>query len=262
MGLGGCYSIMKYLVFIINLIFWLSGLAIIVLAVWLLTDPAFYISMPQDQLSYNISAYLLLGLGILLFIGGFFGCCGILMESPLLLVLFFCVLLIVLVAEVSAGIWGYSYKDELNDLIRRSVKDTVLFDYGKDDSRTKAFDSIQKELQCCGADGPEDWVSSNFKKLPLTLSSPEVEYSLPPSCCSTEDSADPRCINAVKPKPAAPIPDVIYKEGCTEKLLAELSTYLTWLIILVSILIISQLVGLVFSVSLVYSLQRGQRYKA
>lgn len=125
--------------------------------------------MPQSQFSYDVSAYLLILLGILLFIAGFFGCCGIVSESPLLLVLvsnffykcinliavvyilycvfqYFCVLLLVLVAEVSAGVWSYSYQDELKDLIKRSVKDTVINDYGKIESRTQAFDSVQTEV--------------------------------------------------------------------------------------------------------------------
>lgn len=52
----------------------------------------------------------------------------------------------VLVAEVSAGVWSYSYQDELKDLIKRSVKDTVINDYGKIESRTQAFDSVQTEV--------------------------------------------------------------------------------------------------------------------
>ncbi|XP_014293114.1 CD151 antigen isoform X2 [Halyomorpha halys] len=215
MGYGGCYSFMKYAVFIINLIFWLSGLALIVLAVKLFTDPVFFISMPQSQFSYDVSAYLLISLGILLFIAGFFGCCGIVSESPLLLVLYFCVLLLVLVAEVSAGVWSYSYEDELKDLIKRSVKDTVINDYGKIESRTRAFDSVQTELHCCGADGPSDWISTEFKELRMYLTLPEPEFKIPPSCCATDDSADPKCINAIKPKPAANISDVIYHDRRT-----------------------------------------------
>lgn len=260
MGFGGCYSFMKYTVFIINLLFWISGLALIVLAVWLFTDPVFYISMPQSQFSYDVSAYLLILLGILLFVAGMFGCCGIISESPLFLVLYFCILLLVLVAEVSAGVWSYSYQDELKDLIKRSVKDTVINDYGKIESRTQAFDSVQTELHCCGADGPSDWISTEFQELRMYLTLAEPEYKIPPSCCATDDSADAKCISAIKPKPAAKISDVIYQDGCTDKILPHLSNFAFWLILLNVILIISQIIALTFSVFLCYSIKKG--YKA
>jgi hypothetical protein len=53
----------------------------------MLTDPTFYISMAQDESSYYSGVYLLLAVGILLFIVGFLGCCGALKESQVILVL-------------------------------------------------------------------------------------------------------------------------------------------------------------------------------
>uniref|UniRef100_T1HQJ6 Uncharacterized protein n=2 Tax=Rhodnius prolixus TaxID=13249 RepID=T1HQJ6_RHOPR len=145
MGVGKCFTVMKYLVFFINLIFWVSGIGLVVLSVWMLNDPVLNISLAQDHSSYTIGVYLLLALGILLFIVGFLGCCGIIRESRLLLVLFFCCLLIILVAEISAGIWAYTNKAELESVVKESVKSIVQYDYGKDESRTKEFDTIQSE---------------------------------------------------------------------------------------------------------------------
>lgn len=56
------------------------------LAIWMLVDPTFYVSMVQDTNDYLISTYILLVAGILLMIVGFIGCCGSFKESSCLLI--------------------------------------------------------------------------------------------------------------------------------------------------------------------------------
>uniref|UniRef100_A0A0V0GBX0 Tetraspanin n=1 Tax=Triatoma dimidiata TaxID=72491 RepID=A0A0V0GBX0_TRIDM len=265
MGMGTCFSMMKYLVFFINLIFWLSGIGLVVLSVWMLSDPVLNISLAQDHSCYTIGVYLLLSLGILLFVVGFLGCCGIIRESQLLLVLFFCCLLTILVAEVSAGIWAYTNKAELESVVKESVKSIVQHEYGKDESRTKEFDVIQSELKCCGASDPLDWLSSkNFNdeaKIELSISSPTKSYKLPPSCCSS-DYSKVICDGARMSEPAAPFSDVIYNQGCSDKLLEVLSDYMSWFTAVGALLILVQLLGLIFSLILCCSIQQRNRYKA
>lgn len=62
---------------------------------------------------------------------------------------FFCLLLIILVAEVSAGAWAYTNSSQLKELVRESVKTTVQDEYGVVDSRTLTFDAIQQGVSSC-----------------------------------------------------------------------------------------------------------------
>ncbi|XP_026675772.1 CD9 antigen-like [Diaphorina citri] len=110
----------------------------------MLTDPTFYVRMAQDESNYYAGVYLLLSVGLLLFIVGFLGCCGAYRESRNTLTLFFCFLLIVLVAQISAVVWGYANLDQLESLIRSNVASTVRHEYGVISSRTFTFDSIQE----------------------------------------------------------------------------------------------------------------------
>ncbi|KAK9498570.1 hypothetical protein O3M35_003171 [Rhynocoris fuscipes] len=265
MGMGACYSAMKYLVFFINLIFWVSGIGIVVLSVWMLTDPYLNVSMAQDRSSYTIGVYLLIAVGILLFVVGFLGCCGIVRESQPLLVLFFCCLLLILVAEISAAVWVYSNKTALESVVKESVKSIVHQEYGKDVASTKEFDVIQTELRCCGASDPMDWLSSwNFNedaRIELSISSPTKNYKLPASCCSSDYNKF-ECDGARISEPAAPYSHVIYNEGCSNKLLDVLSDYMTWFISIGALLMIVQLMGLIFSLVLCCSIQQRSRYKA
>lgn len=62
------------------------GLAVIVLSVWMITDPTFYVRMAQDESSYHTGIYIFLAVGALMFVVGFLGCCGAYRESPCMLV--------------------------------------------------------------------------------------------------------------------------------------------------------------------------------
>lgn len=62
------------------------GLGIVVASAWMLTDPTFVLSMTQSYNHYYVALYVFLGIGVLITIGAFFGCCGVLKESQCLLV--------------------------------------------------------------------------------------------------------------------------------------------------------------------------------
>lgn len=64
----------------------LVGLTTVALAVWMLTDPTFMISMTQDESNYYIGLYIFLAIGALMLIVAFLGCCGAFKESQCLLV--------------------------------------------------------------------------------------------------------------------------------------------------------------------------------
>lgn len=266
MGLTGCYAIIKYFVFIVNLIFWITGLTIIVLSVWMLTDPTFYVSMAQDEPSYYSGVYLFLIVGSLMFIVGFLGCCGAIKESQCMLVLFFCFLVIILVAEISAGIWAYSNSEQLEELVRENVKITVQQEYGVVHTRTSTFDEIQQGLKCCGANGPSDWAGSRYNKgdkqsVNLAISSVLQLYNVPPSCCSADPESE-ICKTAIKTGVAAPISGVIYSEGCVDKLLEKLQQYMSTVVWIGVFVAFAEILGLAFSLVLCCAIQQRDRYKA
>jgi len=62
------------------------GLAIVVLSVWMLTDPTFLIAMTQTENHYYIGLYMFLSIGALMVIVAFLGCCGAFKESQCMLV--------------------------------------------------------------------------------------------------------------------------------------------------------------------------------
>uniref|UniRef100_A0A8D8NCT0 CD9 antigen n=2 Tax=Culex pipiens TaxID=7175 RepID=A0A8D8NCT0_CULPI len=85
MALHGCCGVIKYLVVLVNLLFWFVGFSIVLLAIWMLTDPSFLISMTQNESNYFIGLYILLVVGGLMLTVAFLGCCGAFKESRCML---------------------------------------------------------------------------------------------------------------------------------------------------------------------------------
>lgn len=82
-----------------------------------------------------------------------FGCClfvytHIRRNSFINLLQFFCVILIVMVAQIAAGAWAFHNKDKLDDIVRAAVKSSVQEEYGQSSmsSRTVTFDTLQKNV--------------------------------------------------------------------------------------------------------------------
>lgn len=260
MGLGGCYSVVKFLIVIINFLFWVVGLATVVLAVWMLVDPTFYVSMAQDTNNYYISTYIILAVGALLVIVAFLGCCGAFRESNCMLISFFCILLIVLVAQIAAAVWMYVNCDSLEPLVRSTVKTTVMDDYAHIESRRHSFDTIQSGLECCGAEKPSDWTDTH--SVMVGVSADPLHYNIPKSCCRPDVSAK-LCEVATHVKIGAKIDyKVIFEEGCVNKLVEAIKSN-AGIVSAVGIgVIIVEFLGLILALILVFAINRNGRYKA
>ncbi|ALC47469.1 Tsp96F [Drosophila busckii] len=264
----GCCSCVKYLMVLINILFWLAGLMIVFTSLWMLTDPTFMLSMTQSYNHYHIALFVFLAIGALITLAGFLGCLGVCRESPCLLVSFFSVLLVVLVAQIAAGWWTFHNKDKLDDIVRAAVKQSVQEEYGQSSmsSRTVTFDTIQKNLMCCGADGPGDWATSRFNNVDRTnivdiaVSSMNVFYNIPESCCK-ENLKDNECDMSRRLKFGGPLNTFIYQQGCVDKLIQIISDNWVPIFTIALTVILVEICGIIFALSLCCAM-RAKRYKA
>lgn len=165
MGCGGKCA--KYLLIIFNLIFWLAGAGLLALGIWLLVDPAIVrvfdvVTVGDNSGFIKYAIYVMLGAGGFMFIVGFLGCCGAIRESKALLGLYIFCLLLVMGAEIAAGVLALLKKDEITDKLRTGFQDSVKELYNKTDTdKQKAFttsvDVTQQYFECCGAAGSSDF---------------------------------------------------------------------------------------------------------
>lgn len=123
-------------------------------------------------------------------------------------------MLIVLTAEIAAGVWAFQNGDKLEAFVKSNFKHTISNEYKVIDSRKQVIDFIQTELKCCGADGPSDWSHRKYNNskggsLDLTLTS-KLNYDIPSSCCK-EGTNEASCEASRKGVITASVDSVIYK---------------------------------------------------
>ncbi|KAI4457341.1 tetraspanin [Holotrichia oblita] len=182
-------------------------------------------------------------------------------ESQCLLISFAALLFVILVAEIAATVWAYIYADDLEPLVRGYVKSTVQEEYWHDSDRQHTFDTIQRELKCCGSESPRDWIEDRDVKLSISSSTPD-NYLIPASCC--HENVAPALCDATRKQLVAGAIDytVIYDTGCVTKVANYIRDNLCVVLGIGLGIIVVQTLGLIFSLILTYAIGKNRRYKA
>ncbi|XP_019773137.1 CD63 antigen [Dendroctonus ponderosae] len=191
---SGGMTCVKYLLFCFNLLFAISGLAILVVGV--IAHLHVYSQYSNFVYpSYQAAPIILITVGVIIFLISFFGCCGAVKENHCMIITFSVLLAIILVAETAAGVVGYINRNEVEVMLENKLNSTMYKYYTNSDIR-RTWDIAQHELNCCGMHGPDDWHKVNNND------------SLPHTCCpnaqndgscnkNTEHSLN-SCFNALK----------------------------------------------------------------
>jgi len=160
----------KYLVFLFNFLVFVVGAIVlgVSLAIRYSNDVQKYFqklldSAHDDSVTLSqlyIPLYILMGIGALLLLTGFLGCCGACMENTCLLSLFFAIILILFVAELGCGIAILVSKDKIEKSVNDEIKKIIQQNYGKRNETTTSINEMQKEMKCCGCYGAIDYIEA------------------------------------------------------------------------------------------------------
>ncbi|KAM0731349.1 CD63 antigen [Formica fusca] len=184
-------NIIKYILFIFNLVFAISGIGIIAAGACVLADVGEFGHFVEGRIM--APPIVLIVAGAIVFIIAFLGCYGAIKEHYHILIVFAAALLIIFVIELAVGIAAAVFKNDFSMAMKDTLKDSMK-NYSETDRM--AWDNVQRKLECCGVDGPNDWTPSNG----FTL-------TFPSSCCKH----DPQVICQVNDA-------TVYQEGCFSKL--------------------------------------------
>lgn len=163
---SNCLKVTKYFLFLFNLLFFILGAVILGFGVWILVDRSSFISVLQTSSeSLKVGAYILIGVGAVTMLMGFLGCIGAVNEVRCLLGLYITCLLLILLAQVAAGLLIYFQRDALKAEVSIVVRDLIR-DYDPADQDKKsiqdAWDYVQEQLTCCGWTGPQNWTENEI----------------------------------------------------------------------------------------------------
>ncbi|KAK9409231.1 tetraspanin-33-like [Crotalus adamanteus] len=184
-------QIMKYTLFTSCYLFWVaSGLMVAVGIYARLSKEAGAV----DSLLADPSI-ILLAVGTLIFCITFVGCLGALRDLTLMLKMFAWILLIIFILQVVAAVLGFIF------------------------SGMNLIDYIQKKFKCCGVHSYKDWSQNIYFDCQDT--NPSLERcAVPFSCClqDKEVMLNTMCGYATQNLKGWQAENLVYTEGCLEKI--------------------------------------------
>uniref|UniRef100_A0A0L8H7Z0 Tetraspanin n=1 Tax=Octopus bimaculoides TaxID=37653 RepID=A0A0L8H7Z0_OCTBM len=97
--------VLKYMFLVFNFFFWISGIVLLVIGIWLVREKHHYIEL-LDNNSFPVATYLLIAAGASILVIGLLGCIGAINNASLLLLICSCSkLMILLVTAEIFSIW-------------------------------------------------------------------------------------------------------------------------------------------------------------
>ncbi|XP_032869364.1 tetraspanin-4-like [Amblyraja radiata] len=231
-----CLQCMKYLLFIFNLIFWLSGCGILGVGVWLVVTQGNFVTLSSSFPSLTVANFFIAA-GSVIMIVGFLGCIGAVIENRCLLLSFFVVLLIIFLLEMIVGILFLCCQDEINQYAKKELKRGLQFyNTSGNNDLTNGWDIVQTDFRCCGVVSYEDWFSVlNGNKVPASCC-----FKLVSDCSSTSDTW--------------------WKDPCYDKVIKWLKENIVAICIFGLCIPVLQIMGLVFSLVMYCQLAKAEKH--
>lgn len=262
-------SCIKYVVVFYNFLFWLLGVVILGLSAYLWWDSQNYLDLNEVGQYYVTPFIVLLILGGVMTIVGFLGCCGAVRESSCLLGTYFLFCVTMCVACGASLFWAVHNENIVRDKIKRDTQRLIQLNYGigHTNATEMLVDRIQRDFECCGALGPEDWLNSSYNRgnkssgvdigvVGTDIHNPKAR--IPHSCCiPTANDCEQRTRDLNDLNSVRDIPNTtIYKTGCLDKFEAFIKVKWQWILITGGILIGVQVFALIFACVLCCAISR------
>lgn len=221
MAVEGKMSVIKYLMFFFNFLFWLSGLALIIVGGIISHNYGDYLSFADKK--FATAATFIIIVGVIVFIIGFLGCCGAIKENYCMVTTFAVLLGIIFVLEIVAGILGFVYRSKVKDAATEALTRAVD-NYKTEEGARKMIDWAQQRFECCGNTGAADYGHNT---------------TIPISCC--KDKVDP-CTTP-------------YADGCADKFEAFIRHNLVVIGAVAIAIAFMQLLGIIFACCLMKAIK-------
>jgi len=141
----------KYLMFIFNFLFWLSGLALIIIGSYIKSKYGDYLSYGEESSKFASVSVFIIIVGVIVFVIGFLGCCGAIKENYCMITTFAILLGVIFILEIIAGALGFAYRKQVEAEVGKSLDDAVTKYFNEDQPGAKELlDWAQQKFECCG----------------------------------------------------------------------------------------------------------------
>lgn len=116
MAVEGCARIVKILMFIFNFVFFVAGIIVLAMGIYVNLQLDDFASI-LPSFSFLSAGNLLIACGVIVMIVGFLGCCGAVKENACMLLIFFFLLLLILILEIVAGALAFTYRSQVEGFV-------------------------------------------------------------------------------------------------------------------------------------------------
>ncbi|CAM5168750.1 unnamed protein product [Eretmochelys imbricata] len=237
MALEGGMRCVKFLVFFFNFLFWLCGIALIVIGIYVQIELNKTLIMSSPSASG--APIVIIVVGVVIFFVSFFGCCGASKENYCMVTTFAILLTCIFLVEIAAAIAGYIFKDKVRTVLQDGLEDAMK-KYGNDSLVTQTLDELQRKYSCCGANNYTDW---------STIEPFKSNHSVPASCCWANATV-PTCY--LRPTPAT-----INVQGCAQSIEAWLKKHIVIVAAVALGIAFFELLGIIFACCLMKGIRSG-----
>ncbi|XP_006641597.1 uroplakin-1a [Lepisosteus oculatus] len=173
-----------------NLFLALCGLALYAVAIWVATDgyrlyPLSAVSGKDDIFA---GSWIAIFTGFAFFCAAVYGVFAALRESRAMMLLYLVLMLVIYIFEAASAITAATHRDYLvgnSNLIKKQMLTYYADDSDPGRQVTTTWNRVMLEVNCCGTDGPLDWISYNST---FRSKFPTQEYPWPLNCCKRKDN--------------------------------------------------------------------------
>ncbi|KAL3865084.1 hypothetical protein ACJMK2_006715 [Sinanodonta woodiana] len=180
----------KYILFLFNFLFWLCGGLMMGVGVWAYIEKNKYYFQEVTSI-YDIMldiSIVLIIIGGVVFILGFSGCIGALRENICLLRIFYGVIILIFLGEVTIAVIAFVLRDQVKTWITDILKEGMIERYHDDEEAL--MDWFQENIKCCGINDYKDWNKNRYFNCTDDNHS-ALKCVVPYSCCKDPDEMTP-----------------------------------------------------------------------
>lgn len=263
MGLTNMAKVLKYLLLLFNLIFFICGIAMICIGAAISIKFEFtpgllhHLDAEEDigfkALTSAPIACVIAGIVVVLVV--LFGCIGAWREGVCLLGLFSFLLIICCIIQFGSAAALASWKsiDDNHEKIVEEHFSNLIEHYNPDPDHkisTTAIDAMQTTLKCCGNHGISDWKTNAHINNTVDL----TVWNLPNSCCSPDRLAESTCDSNIAKTS-------LYDVGCKDKFSSFIEENSKWLVGSVVTIALLEVLGIIFSCLLIKRIRQTSAYE-
>ncbi|GBP26162.1 CD63 antigen [Eumeta japonica] len=177
----------------------ITGIIVIAVGSSVQTAYNIYDSFLEDRF-FSLPAFLI-AIGVIIFLTSLLGFYGAFTENYYVIMAYVGAMAIIFVFQFSAMIAGYALRGNTVAIVKVKLLETMSL-YNNNLDVTMLWDEMQRDFECCGVNGPDEWVER------LTVEGNE-ESGIPVSCCPHE-------FGAIGQMTCTPDGATTYKVGCGE----------------------------------------------